>query len=319
MVLFDINQNPARDRLGRFFPKLFRIQQFFILRIRDISGFHQGCGHERSAQHGKVGLANSLVQYIEPLNQLPLDVCAQLLAFTQVFVLGHVLEDQVYLVQPLGVDLVDCYLLHPTRDFSTKGSVRSDGIYVFPIGPVPSDGRKIDLAYRCYPPEEEEKLSQVLQRSTLTKAQSEWGAAFRSVLSKVGYGSESRTRVALGQERNALLLASTLGEYDATQVAGLRTSFFGLAAWSRDRLRQLDLREQLRPGSVILIGFADDPGPVRLFRRVADRPYRMLKPDPDHSWTMYRIRIPVTLHEAPPVDEADDELDELIRRRQGGT
>ena len=56
----------------------------------------------------------------------------------------------------------------------------------------------------------------------------------------------------------------------------------------------------------MLIGFADDPGPVRLFRRTGDRPYRMLEPDPDRSWTMYRIRIPVTLHEVEPEEEAEE-------------
>ena len=67
--------------------------------------------------------------------------------------------------------------------------------------------------------------------------------------------------------------------------------------------------EQLRRESVILIGFAEDPGPARLFRRTGDRPYAVLKPDPDRSWTMYRVRIPVTLIRGlSPEDEDEEEL-----------
>ena len=80
----------------------------------------------------------------------------------------------------------------------------------------------------------------------------------------------------------------------------------GIKTWSRDRLRQLDLREQLqagrapldnRPGemgSIMLIGFAADPGPIRLFTRLGDRSYKPVQPEASASWTMYRIRIPIT-------------------------
>ncbi len=64
---------------------------------------------------------------------------------------------------------------------------------------------------------------------------------------------------------------------------------------------------------MILIGFADDPGPIRLFRRTGDGGYRVLNPDPDRSWTMYRIRIPVTVLEEPKKDEYEEEIDKRTK------
>jgi hypothetical protein len=142
----------------------------------------------------------------------------------------------------------------------------------------------------------------MLQGVALAKAQSGWGRDIRGVLSGGGFG----------QERTSLLLASTIGEHDRTQDTGLTSRFLSPTGWSRDCLRQLDLREQLRKDGAILIGFADDPGPVRLFGRAADKGYRMLDPDPDNSWTMYRVRIPVTLTRARPQDELEEMLDQKL-------
>ena len=58
-----------------------------------------------------------------------------------------------------------------------------------------------------------------------------------------------------------------------------------------------------------MIGFADDPGPVRLFSRQGDRPYKICEPDPKRSWTMYRIRIPITVLGRPTPGDEDAELD----------
>ena len=63
------------------------------------------------------------------------------------------------------------------------------------------------------------------------------------------------------------------------------------------------------PDSAVLIGFADDPGPIRLFHRTRDRSYRPLEPEEHHSKAMYRIHIPVTLRggirKGPQADEED--------------
>ncbi|MFQ5495153.1 MAG: hypothetical protein ACE5EX_07200, partial [Phycisphaerae bacterium] len=112
----------------------------------------------------------------------------------------------------------------------------------------------------------------------------------------------------IGQEKNALLLLSTAGDYDPQDHAGLGASVMGVTMWSRDRLRQMDLRHQLTRDSVSLVGFAVDPGPVRLFRRVKERPYRPLEPDPRKSWTLYRIRLPAMV-----VASDDEDREESVR------
>jgi hypothetical protein len=227
---------------------------------------------------------------------------------------GEIVEGS-YIVNNLGVDLRDCYLLHPVLDIldgpARSGATalpRSLSIYAFPLGRVPAAGERIELAPRCYPKVEGEQKE---QRGTLPKladAQSRWGSEFRSMF-RYGWGPDAP--LTLGQEENALLLLSTIGDYDHERDAGMVAAVVGASTWSRDGLRHLDLREQLRRDSVMLIGFADEPGPVRLFRRAGDRPYRMLEPDPDRSWTMYRIRIPVMLHE---VEAEEEEAEEPVRR-----
>ncbi len=231
----------------------------------------------------------------------------------EITVRGLQIQEGSYIINNLGVDLEDCYLLHTTSDLVKGRGFRSQDIYVYPIGPVPGDGNKIAVVSRCYPISEEEGLVQIMEQSRLSNSQNEWGSAFHSVLSDFGSGMGSRRPLVLGQEKKALLLVSTVGEYDPQQDAGLSSSILGLRSWSRDRFRQLDLRERLRRDTVFLIGFADDPGPIRLFRRTSDRAYRILNPDERKSWTMYRIRIPVTLYDAQKKDEEEDELDRRIR------
>ena len=243
----------------------------------------------------------------------------------EIVVRGSKILEGSYIVNNLGVDLEDCYILHTILDLTRKAYSRSDSIQAFPIGALASDGRKVDLASLCYPTEGEEdepqasaradprRLKPAARQSTLAHAQSRWGAEFRNMMSSIGYRFGSERGLALGQEKNALLLLSTVGEHDPGQDAGMAQALLGARTWSRDRLRQLDLRTQLRRDSVILIGFASDPGPVRLFRRTGERPYRILEPDPDKSWTMYRIRIPVKLLDPPRDDSKDDETEDAVR------
>jgi hypothetical protein len=224
---------------------------------------------------------------------------------SMVSVRGQRILDGSFIANNLGVDLNDCYLLHTVRDLDRRAGARSLSIYAFPIGLVRSDGRKIELAPLCYRASDDETFTQLLGRSTLLEAQKAWGSKFLGVLADLGYGRNPRTAAVSGQEKNAALLASTVGDYDPMQEAGVTQHILGLSIWSRDRLRQLDLRDQLWRDSVILVGFADEPGPVRLFSRSGDRPYRALEPDPRKSWAMYRIHIPVTLYEDPQLKEQE--------------
>jgi len=213
----------------------------------------------------------------------------------EITVRGRNLLEGSYIVNELGVDLTDCYLLQPIVDLDQGVGIRSISIYAFRLGALPFDGTRVDLTQRCYRLEEGEKMAELFERSTLAKAQTSWGSPFRGVVANLGYGSGAQIGGAIGQEQKALLLMSTVGEFDPQQDVNVTGHILGLASWSRECLRQLDLREQLTRDSVILLGFAADPGPIRLFRRTGDSPFRAINPDERASWTMYRIRLPVTL------------------------
>ena len=105
----------------------------------------------------------------------------------------------------------------------------------------------------------------------------------------------------------ALLLASTLGEHNPSLHSGQMAAMLGTTTFSWDRLRQLDMRQHLQSDSVYLIGFAEDPGPVRLAARRSGS-YKTIYPQKNRSWTMYRIRIPIghtVESEAPAPSEAE--------------
>lgn len=225
----------------------------------------------------------------------------------QVQARGRMITEESFVVNELGVDLRNCYLLHPILNLGDIAGVRDQSIYVYRLGDVPSNGTKVPLAQRCYRLLGAETVTDVMHRSTLAKLQEEWSAPLRGLLASIGYGSGGEDGFVMGQEQNALLLLSTIGEFDPKTISIRMSDLLGgIQTWSRDRLRQLDLREQLqagraplddRPGemgSIMLIGFAADPGPIRLFTRLGDRAYKPIQPEATASWTMYRIRIPIT-------------------------
>jgi hypothetical protein len=211
------------------------------------------------------------------------------------------ITDDSFVVNSLDVPLRDCWLLHAMADPGEVKGTRSNQIFAFPLGDLPARSNRIPLADRCYRPQGRETLSQFLLRSTLDKAQQEWHAPFGNVWQSVRSTFSGSQAAALGEEEKALLLASTLGDLDP------RATPFGTVTWSRERVRQLDLRHLLREDSVVLIGFADDAGPVRLFRRTGDREYRPIEPEPEKSWTMYRVRIPAVVRDDRPPPEPDNE------------
>ena len=223
------------------------------------------------------------------------------------------LTNDSFVVNNLGVDLEDCYLLHTVRNADGPGSVpgkRGDAIYAYPIGSVPAGGHKTWLAPQCYRVSGSQTVFDAMLTRRLGEQQKDWSAPFRSSLTRFSYGSAPETGLLLGEEDKALLLLSTIGEFDPTKGAGAGAFFGGLITWSRDRLRQLDLSRHLQRDSVYLIGFADDPGPVRLFMREGNRQYRRVEPDPRHSRMMVRIRIPVVVDEKLSLEEGEAAKDE---------
>ncbi len=216
-----------------------------------------------------------------------------------------------YIINELGVDLDPCYLLHAVLDTSEIEGVRDKAIFVYEIGPVLGNGSKAMLAPRCYEPRGSETISEVMNRSRLADWHKEkWAKKFQGLLPDFGLGAGPDPGVALGDARTALLLLSTIGDFDPVSLGSGVGRFGAPRTFSRDHLRQLDLREQLQTDSAVLIGFAQEPGPIRLFRREGDRKYAPLKPDPDKSWTMYRIRFPATAGKGTAGEDESD-LDTL--------
>ncbi len=211
-----------------------------------------------------------------------------------------------YIVNDLGVDLKRCYLLHTLFDIEDSWDDRDQEIYAYMIGDLPADGTKVLLAPRCYIQAYEDKaVLKEMKKHLLPEEQKDWSRPFETALRGLQTGRGSKASLAFGEEQHALLLLSTLGDFTPLPGSGWR----GEVTWSRDRLRRLDLHERLDKDSVFLIGFADDPGPVRLFNRQGDRPYKICEPDPKRSWTMYRIRIPITVLGGPTPGDEDAELD----------
>ncbi len=230
------------------------------------------------------------------------------------------ITDGSYIINDLGVDLTNCYLLQPMLNPGATASLRDTAIYAFGIRNIPASGERILLAPLCYP-EEGVDGDDREKRPTLADAHRTWSKPLGRIFSDLGGGPRSRIPFDLTRGQNALLLLSTIGEFDPSKNVGTLQAAFGYETWSRDRLGHLDLTSQLfagrgggpgeapEPGSVVLVGFAADPGPVRLFTRSGSDRFTVLQPENDHSWTMYRIRIPVTrLDSVAAPRPSDDEL-----------
>ena len=217
--------------------------------------------------------------------------------------------DDSYVANDLGVDLQHCYLIHTLYDAFSPAEEpagrtrpdRSDEIYVFELGTLPGDGTQVYVSPLCYKLKNNEKeVTEVLQRQQLDDLHEEWSKPLVQFLGRAAAGLDSSTGVGLTRDRSALLLLTTLGEWDHEQHQE-RRPFGGYYCWTGERLRQLDLRKDLRQDTALLIGFADDPGPVRLATRRGDRDFRVVEPETRQSWTMYRFRIPVDARGAPRI------------------
>jgi len=243
----------------------------------------------------------------------------------QITLRGREIADGSYVINQLGVDLQDCYILQAALNAGDVAGGRDQSAYAYPLGLIPADGSKIQLSPRCYQYQRNEsRPTDVMLRSRLKDAHIAWTNRFRSLFGDLftpgGTGDRAFT---VGAEQDALLLLSTLGEFESDSM-GISPNQWGMNAvpiWSCDRMRRMDLRTHLQageyrdvvePGSVVLIGFARGPGPMRLFSRTGDREFRPLQPESDESLTMYRIRIPTTVFAAAP-EKPVDEIDTILR------
>lgn len=228
-----------------------------------------------------------------------------------------------YVVNNLGVDLKNCVLLYSMFNADAQTTTRDASTYVYHIGELPASAKRVDLPSRWTQPGAGANGEDKIERVTLKDDQGAWIRPFAGLLSRLpGTGSRG-TALTIGQEQTALLLASTVGDFDYRAQPAMNSGW-GLNTWSRDCLRRLDLRAALvggrgesethaaEEGTAILIGFAADPGPMRLFTRSNGRDFLVQQPNEQNSWTMYRIRIPVDR-----VDLAPQEIPKAKGKRIG--
>lgn len=212
-----------------------------------------------------------------------------------------------YIANDLGVDLKDCYLIQSAQNIDPESKAdRTGRIYVWALGEISSGGSAVNIAKRAYD-SAGDTFSQQQLAARLGEWQKQWSAPLARGWGLRGGGGGGGD-AGLDADKYALMLATTVGEFDPTVLARSFDQARGVTrTWGRDRLRQMDLKRHMRRDQMILIGFADDPGPARLFARSGREEYESLDPDEDNSWTMYRFRIPVTLIESDPGDAASDE------------
>ena len=216
---------------------------------------------------------------------------------------GQRITDDSFVVNNLGVDLQRCLLLQTLIDVNESGTTRPNGILAYDLGPLPADGQAVTIADRCYPVSRPGQGDAAPAKPWLAKRQSDWHNEFQGISSNMTFGSDPMS-VVLGKEESALMLITTLGEFDPPASGGMLG--FARTTWSRDRLRSLDLRAHLKRDTVLLIGFADAPGPARLFYRSGDERFVMVDPEAGHAKTMYRVTIPTEFVGGRPVDDTDE-------------
>jgi hypothetical protein len=227
--------------------------------------------------------------------------------------------DGSFLVNNLGFPLRNALLLVPLLDPGAAVGRRDDTklrdtwVDVYELGTLTAADATVDLTLLCVLPDDPTKR----RDAWLRRFQGSWSAPFRSLFEGFAPMQERST---LGQEENALLLLSMVQEFDPAQHSNTMQAVFGPRTWSQDRMRQLDVSDQLtagkpasgdapaQEGSALLVGFADDPGPLRLFSRTGDRDFQPLDPEPANSWSMWRIRIPLVrldrVEPGPPESDA---------------
>jgi len=203
----------------------------------------------------------------------------------------------------LGVDLYDCYLIQAEVDAfdkergflcrSPRGQKPTAGrmAFVYPLGGI-RDGETIRVADRITRDAAGRPVRRRdwIEKNTMHARHEQWNSPFRSFI----FAADLPTAGLDSARQNfqkALLLLTTLAEYDPATQRVSRYWDGGLELLP-DRCRELDLSDRLTRHAMILVGFANHGGPVKLFTRTGGREYE--RRIPAEAWTMYRVVIPVS-------------------------
>jgi hypothetical protein len=200
----------------------------------------------------------------------------------------------------LGVDLYGCYLLQAEADAfdrasgyqcrSPRGYGQLSAAFVHPLGDIRAgetirvrDRFTRDRAGNAKP------VRTWAKDNAMHNYHKTWGRPFESL---TGFGNlQTGSQQSVQQDfEEPLLLLTTLDEFHPSTLNVTAWGGAGLELLP-DRCRELDLSDRLTRHAMILVGFADDAGPVKLCTRTGNGEYERLIPD--EAWTMYRVIIPV--------------------------
>ncbi len=208
----------------------------------------------------------------------------------------YAVTEDSWIQNELGVDLSECYLLVAERDvYGAENylhiSPRDMQIQVFAIGAVAA-GDRVRLHDAIYYDQAGKLLSSDRRRQfRLQSVQRRWGDPFVSRMNMPGMADEDAPMpYRLEHYQFAVLLMTVLGDVDPAA--------YGTAAWGgvqlfpRTRMRRLDVSSLLRRDTALLVGFSEEPGPVRLCMGT-NSAYEAVTPV--RARTVYRIQIPVTV------------------------
>ncbi len=185
----------------------------------------------------------------------------------------------------LGHDLADCYLLHARLSSAVVAGRRHQSIDVWPLGHLP-DGQPLDVVQRIV---NLGALALKPEERRLKAYQQAWVEGLQRTQWTLGR-FEADPRRNLSDWQRAIMLLSTFDEYEVP-IEKSYGYYSGRNEIQRTHCRRLDRSADLEPGRLLLVGFARDDGPARLF---AGRGGAALRPlMPKEALTVYRILIPV--------------------------
>ncbi|MFQ5490540.1 MAG: hypothetical protein ACE5GE_07445 [Phycisphaerae bacterium] len=194
----------------------------------------------------------------------------------------------------LGHTLTHCVLIQPLEnafksDIDLTLNLATQYILVHRIGDI-ADGQTVDLNSRIYTDLDTGALVSVdtWLTHTLAESQTNWGDKFRTG-NPFGGGSQIVENFRQEDYQDALLMLTALTDHRPDKL----TNTMSPAGYDFDALhcRQLDRSDDLTTDSVMLIGFAEDQGPVTLCTRTGKGAYKPRLAD--QAYTMYRFVIPV--------------------------
>jgi len=207
------------------------------------------------------------------------------------------ISDDSTITNHVGCTLKSCFLIQPLanpfrslQDTTPRGSEQTlSRVLVHEVGNL-ADGEEIRPADRIYyDPNGDEWPVEQWSGRTLAEFQKNWGNKLRGGLSTpFARSSDGVRNLPLENYQDALLMATTISEHAPRNLKG---AWGGGHDFLARHCRQLDLSDRLTTDYVLLIGFAEDQGPVMLCTRKGGRAFKPLAAD--RAYTLYRFLIPV--------------------------